>query len=149
MSDDATTTEVAKEETAAVTKEELPEDMEKFISWVENLTLLEASKLKDALEDRLGVTAAMPMAMAPAAAGADGGGDDAPEKSEFDVILTGIGEKKIAVIKEVRSITGLGLKESKGLVDEAPKAIKEGVSKDEAEEIKAKIEAAGGTVELK
>lgn len=126
------------------------EEMEKFISFVENLTVLELSQLVKALEDRLGVSAAAPMAVAAAVPGAAGG--EAPaeeEQTEFDVILTAAGEKKIAVIKVVRAITGLGLKDAKDLVTEAPKPIKEGVSKEEAEKIKADIEEAGGSVELK
>ena len=122
--------------------------METFISFVENLTVLELSQLVKALEDRLGVSAAAPMAMMAAAPGSG----DAPaeeEQTEFDVVLTSCGEKKIAVIKVVRVITGLGLKEAKDLVTEAPKAVKEGVSKEEAEKIKADLEDAGGTAELK
>jgi len=132
------------------TKVEVSEEMDKFISYVENLTVLELSKMVKALEDRLGVTAAAPMAVA-AAAPAAGGGDAqaADEKTEFDVVLVSFGENKIAVIKEVRTITGLGLKDAKDLVESAPKPIKEGVSKDEAEELKGKLEAAGATVELK
>ena len=125
------------------------DEMETFISFVENLTVLELSQLVKALEDRLGVSAAAPMAVA---AAAPGGAADAPaeeEKTEFDVILTAAGEKKIAVIKVVRAITGLGLKEAKDLVTEAPKAVKEGITKEEAEKIKADLEEAGGTVELK
>jgi len=122
--------------------------MAEFIDWIEGISVLELSQLVKALEDRLGVTAAAPMAAAAAAAPADGGGA-AEEKTEFDVILTEMGAKKIGVIKEVRAITGLGLKDSKDLVEAAPKAVKEGVSKDEAEEIKGKLEAAGATVEVK
>jgi len=128
----------------------LSEEMEACVSYIENLTLIEASKLVKALEDRLGVSAAAPMGgMMMAAAPGDGGGEEAEEQTEFDVILTSMGEKKIPIIKEVRAITGLGLKDAKDLVESAPKPIKEGVSKEEAEEIKAKVEAAGGTVELK
>jgi large subunit ribosomal protein L7/L12 len=130
------------------TKVAVSEEMEKFISYIENLSVLEVSNLVKALEERLGVSAAAPMAVAamPAA-----GGEAAPaeEKTEFDVILTSAGEKKIGVIKEVRAITGLGLKEAKTLVDEAPKPVKEGIAKDEAEKIKAQLEAAGAAVELK
>ena len=129
--------------------EEVSKEMDKFISYVENLTVLEVSKLVKALEDRLGVTAAAPVAVAAAAAPADGGGAAAEEKTEFDVILKSFGENKIAVIKEVRTITGLGLKDAKDLVESAPKPIKEGAAKDEANEIKEKLEAAGATVELK
>jgi large subunit ribosomal protein L7/L12 len=122
--------------------------MAEFIDWIEGISVLELSQLVKALEDRLGVTAAAPVAAAVAAAPADGEGA-AAEKTEFDVILTEMGGKKIGVIKEVRAITGLGLKDSKDLVEAAPKAVKEGVSKDEAEEIKGKLEAAGATVEVK
>ncbi len=122
--------------------------MAEFIDWIEGISVLELSQLVKALEDRLGVTAAAPVAAA-AAAPADGGGEAAEEQTEFSVILTGAGQKKIAVIKEVRAITGLGLKDSKELVDGAPKPVKEGVSKDEAEEIKTKLEEAGATVEVK
>ena len=129
---------------------EVSEEMEKFVSYVENMPVLELSKLVKALENRLGVTAAAPVAVAAAGAAAPAdGGEVAEEQTEFDVILTSFGEKKIAVIKEVRTITGLGLKEAKDLVEAVPKPIKEGEAKAEAEEIKAKLEAAGGTVELK
>jgi large subunit ribosomal protein L7/L12 len=130
-------------------KVEVSEEMDKFISYVENLTVLELSKMVKALEDRLGVTAAAPMAIAAAAPAAGGDAQAAEEKTEFDVVLASFGESKIAVIKEVRTITGLGLKDAKDLVESAPKPIKEGVSKDEAEELKGKLEAAGATVELK
>lgn len=122
------------------------EEMEKFISYVENMTVLELSQLVSALEDRLGVTAAAPVAVAAAPAAA---GEAAEEKTEFDVILAAAGSEKIKVIKEVRGITGLGLKEAKEVVDNAPKALKEGISKDEAEEIKKALEAVGATVEVK
>ena len=128
---------------------EIPEEMEKFVSYIENMKVLDLSKLVKVLEDRLGVTAAAPVAVAPAAGATQDAGVPQEEKTEFDVILTGQGEKKIAVIKEVRAITGLGLKEAKELVESVPKPIKEGIPKEEAEEIKGKIEAAGGTVELK
>lgn len=127
--------------------EEVSKEMDKFISYVENLTVLELSKMVKALEDRLGVTAAAPMAMA-AAAPAEAGAE-AEEKTEFDVVLVSFGESKIGVIKEVRTITGLGLKDAKDMVESAPKAIKEGATKDEANEIKEKLEAVGATVELK
>ncbi len=129
------------------TKVEVSEEMEKMISYVENLTVLELSNLVKALEDRLGVSAAAPVAVA--AAGPAVAAEAAEEKTEFDVILTAFGEKKIAVIKEVRTITGLGLKDAKDLVEAAPKAIKEAVAKDEAEKIKAQLEAAGATAEVK
>jgi large subunit ribosomal protein L7/L12 len=140
--------EEAKVEEAKV---EVSEEMDKFISYVENMTVLELSKLVKALEDRLGVTAAAPMAaMAMPMAGAgDAGAAAAEEKTEFDVILTAFGDKKVGVIKEVRAITGLGLKDAKDLVEAAPKAIKEGVAKEEAEKIKEQLVGAGATVELK
>jgi len=122
---------------------------EQIMEAIENMTVLELSELVKALEEKFGVTAAAPMAMmaAPVA-----GGDAAPaaaEKTEFDVILASAGDKKIGVIKVVRELTGLGLKEAKDLVDNAPKAVKEAVSKEEAEEIKAKLEEAGASVEVK
>jgi large subunit ribosomal protein L7/L12 len=138
------TEETKVEETAAPVVEG---KMAEFIDWIEGISVLELSQLVKALEDRLGVTAAAPMAVA-AAAPVEGAGA-AEEQTEFDVILTEMGGKKIAVIKEVRALTGLGLKDSKDLVEAAPKAVKEGVSKDEAEEIKGKLEAAGATVEVK
>lgn len=120
-------------------------DIAKLVEELSKLTVLEAAELATALEESWGVSAAAAVAVAgPAAAG-----EAVEEKTEFDVILTGDGGKKIPVIKEVRAITGLGLTEAKGLVEGTPKAVKEGVSKAEAEEIKAKIEAVGGTVELK
>ncbi|MEW4468853.1 50S ribosomal protein L7/L12 [Parasphingorhabdus sp. JC815] len=122
-------------------------DIAKLVEELSKLTVMEAAELSKALEEEWGVSAAAAVAVAgPAAAG---GGEAAEEQSEFDVILTGDGGKKIQVIKEVRAITQLGLTDAKALVEGAPKALKEGVSKDEAEEIKTKIEAAGGTVELK
>ena len=138
--------EAQVEETAAPVVEG---KMAEFIDWIEGISVLELSQLVKALEDRLGVTAAAPVAVAAAGAPAEGGGAAAEEKTEFDVILTDAGGKKIAVIKEVRGITGLGLKDSKDLVEAAPKAVKEGVSKEEAEEIKGKLEEAGATVEVK
>ena len=130
------------------TKEvEVTEEMDKFISYIENMTVLDLSKLVSALEDRLGVSAAAPVMMGgPVAVD---GPVEADEQTEFDVVLISPGEKKIAVIKEVRALTGLGLKEAKAVVDAAPKAVKEGVSKEEAEEVKAKLEEAGAAVELK
>ncbi len=116
---------------------------------VASMTVLELSELVSAIEEKFGVTAAAPVAVA-AAGGGDAGGDaGGAEQTEFDAILTGMGDKKIAVIKEVRAITSLGLKEAKALVESAPTPIKEGVTKDEAAEIIAKIEAAGGTAEMK
>ena len=123
-------------------------DIAKLVDQLSELTVLEAADPAKALEEKWGVSAAAAVAAAPAA----GGGAAAPaaeEKTEFDVILTGDGGKKINVIKEVRVITGLGLGEAKALVEGAPKALKEGVNKDEAEKIKKQIEEAGGTVELK
>ena len=125
-------------------------DLEKLADELSNLTVMEAADLSKLLEEKWGVTAAAPVAVAaaPGAAIGDAGGD-AEEKDEFDIILASVGEKKINVIKEVRTITGLGLKEAKELVEGAPKPVKEGAKKDEAEEIKKKLEEAGATVELK
>ena len=123
-------------------------DIAKLVEELSKLTVLEAADLAKALEEAWGVSAAAAVAVAAPAAGGDAGAA-AEEKTEFDVILTGDGGNKIAVIKEVRAITSLGLTEAKALVEAAPKAIKEGVSKAEAEDIKAKITAAGGTVEVK
>jgi len=123
-------------------------DLAKIVEDLSSLTVLEAAELSKMLEEKWGVSAAAPVAVAAAA----GGGDAAPaaeEKTEFDVILASAGDKKINVIKEVRAITGLGLKEAKDLVEGAPKPVKEGASKDEAEELKKKLEEAGATVELK
>jgi len=122
--------------------------MAEFVEWIKGITVLELSELVKVLEDELGVSAAAPMAVA-AAPAAGGETEAAEEQTEFDVILTDVGAKKIAVIKEVRAITGLGLKDSKDLVEGAPKPVKEGVKKDEAEELKAKLEEAGATVEIK
>lgn len=125
------------------------ENVQKLVDAVKELTVLELSELVSELEEEFGVTASAPVAMAAApAAGADAGAA-AEEKSDFDVVLESAGAEKIKVIKEVRDITGLGLKEAKALVDEAPKALKEGVPAEEAEAIKAKLEAVGATVELK
>ncbi len=121
-------------------------DLEKIVDDLSSLTVLEAAELSKLLEDKWGVSAASPVAVAAVAAA---GAEEVEEKTAFDVILADFGEKKINVIKEVRAITGLGLKEAKDLVEGAPKAIKEGVPKDEAEEIKKKVEAAGATVEIK
>ena len=128
-------------------KVEVSKEMDQFISYVENLTVLELSKLVKALETRLGVTAAAPVAAAAAVSAAPVAA--AEEKTEFTVILVNFGADKIKVIKEVRTITGLGLKEAKDLVEGAPKAVKEGVTKDEAAKIKAQLEGAGAKVELK
>ena len=119
----------------------------KLIEDVKSLTVLELSELVKALEEEFGVSAAAPVAVA--AAPAPGGAAVAEEKTEFDVVLSAVGGNKIAVIKVVREITGLGLKEAKELVDGAPKPVKEGVSKDDAEAIKAKLTEAGATVEVK
>ena len=121
---------------------------EDVVRFIENMTVLELSEFVKELEDRFGVSAAAPMAMA-AAAVAPEQAAAAEEKTEFDAILTNYGEQKIQVIKVVRAITGLGLKEAKDLVDGVPKPVKEGVSKDEAAEIRKKIEEVGGTVEIK
>ncbi|MCI5045962.1 MAG: 50S ribosomal protein L7/L12 [Aquisalinus sp.] len=124
-------------------------DIKKLAEEIVNLTLLEANELKELLKDEYGIEpAAGAVAVAAGPAGGDGGGA-AEEKDEFDVILTAAGDKKINVIKEVRAITGLGLKEAKELVEGAPKPVKEGASKDEAEELKKKLEEAGASVELK
>ena len=124
-------------------------DIEKIAEDLSNLTVLEAAELATLLEEKWGVSAAAaPMAMAMPAGGGDAGGA-AEEKTEFDVVLAAAGASKINVIKEVRTITGLGLKEAKDLVEGAPTPVKEGVSKDEAEQIKAKLEEAGATVEVK
>src|SRR3954464_14464816 len=122
-------------------------DIAKLVEDLSQLTVMEAAELAKALEEAWGVSAAAAGAVAPAGGGT--AAEPVEEKTEFDVILTGDGGKKIQVIKEVRAITQLGLTEAKTLVESAPKAIKEGVNKAEAEEIKAKIEAAGGTVEIK
>jgi len=120
---------------------------EEVIGFIENMTVLELSELVKELEEKFGVSAAAPVAAA-SAAGPEAAAP-AEEKTDFDVILTGFGDQKIQVIKVARAVTGLGLKEAKDLVEGAPKAVKEGVSKDEAEEIKAKLEAEGGSVEIK
>jgi large subunit ribosomal protein L7/L12 len=125
----------------AVTKQDV-------IDFIANMTVLELSELIKELEDKFGVSAAAPVAIAAAAGPADAGAA-AEEKTEFDVILTSAGSEKIKVIKEVRAITSLGLKEAKELVEGAPSPVKEGVSKDEAAAIKAQIEGAGGSVEIK
>ncbi|MDG2336083.1 MAG: 50S ribosomal protein L7/L12 [Myxococcota bacterium] len=123
-------------------------DLNEIAETLSGLTVMEAAELATLLEEKWGVSAAAPVAMAagPAAAGGEAA---AAEKTEFDVVLVSFGDKKIQVIKEVRAITGLGLKEAKALVEEAPKALKEGVDKDEAETIKKKIEEAGGQADIK
>lgn len=124
--------------------------VEQIVDQISNMTALELSELKKALEEKFDVTAAAPMgAMPMMMAGGDAGAAAAEEKTEFDVILASAGGNKLQVIKVVKDITGLGLKEAKELVDGAPKPIKEGAAKEEAEEIKSKVEEAGGTVELK
>jgi len=124
----------------AVTKDEMLEA-------IANMSVMEVVELVEAMEDKFGVTAAVAVAAAPAAAGGDAGA--AAEQTEFDVILTAVGDKKVNVIKAVRAITGLGLKEAKGVVDGAPAPVKEGVDKAEAEDIKKQLEEAGASVELK
>jgi large subunit ribosomal protein L7/L12 len=121
-------------------------DLEKFANELSSLSVMEAAELSKLLEEKWGVSAAAPVAVAGAPATAVA---EAEEKDEFEVVLAATGDKKINVIKEVRTITGLGLKEAKDLVEGAPKSVKEGVKKDEAEEIKKKLEEAGATVELK
>ncbi|MGC2409163.1 MAG: 50S ribosomal protein L7/L12 [Methyloceanibacter sp.] len=122
-------------------------DLQKIVDQLSGLTVLEAAELAKMLEEKWGVSAAAPVAMMAAAAG--GEAPAVEEKTEFNVVLTSAGAQKINVIKEVRAITSLGLKEAKDLVESAPKAVKEGVSKDEAEKFKKQLEAAGATVELK
>ena len=123
-------------------------DLNEIVDTLSGLTVMEAAELATLLEDKWGVSAAAPVAVAAAAGG--GAGEAAEEvKDEFDVVLTSFGDKKIQVIKEIRAITGLGLKEAKELVEGVPKAVKEAVSKDEAAEIQKKIEAAGGQVDVK
>lgn len=119
------------------------------IDFIAGMTVLELSEMVKELEEKFGVSAAAPVAMMAAGPAGDAGGAAAEEKTEFDVILTTPGDKKIAVIKEVRAITGLGLKEAKEMVDSAPKPVKEGIAKEEAEKIKAQLEEAGAQVELK
>jgi len=128
----------------------MSDSIEQVVEIVEKMSLLEVAELVKALEDKFGVSAAAPVAVAAVGAAAGDGGDGGgEEKTEFDVILTAAGDQKIKVIKEVRAITSLGLKEAKALVEGAPTPIKEGVTKEEANEIKEKIEAVGGSVEIK
>jgi large subunit ribosomal protein L7/L12 len=129
---------------ADITKEDV-------IQFIANMTVLELSEMIKELEDKFGVSAAAPVAFAamPAGGGDAGGAAAAEEKTEFDVILMAAGEKKIQVIKEVRAITGLGLKEAKALVEEAPKPVKEGISKEDAQKLKEQLESAGATVDIK
>lgn len=124
-------------------------DLAKLVDDLSALTVIEAAELSKMLEEKWGVSAAAPVAVAAAGAGAAPAAAPAAEKTEFDVILASAGEKKINVIKEVRAITGLGLKEAKDLVEGAPKPVKEGVGKDEAAKLKKQLEEAGATVELK
>jgi large subunit ribosomal protein L7/L12 len=119
------------------------------IEFISGMSVLELSELIKEMEEKFGVSAAAPVAMMGAAPAADGAGAAAEEKTEFDVVLTSHGDKKIQVIKEVRAITGLGLKDAKELVESLPKAVKEGMPKDEAEKIKAQLEEAGAQVEVK
>ncbi len=126
---------------ADITKEDV-------IEFIANMSVLDLSELVKEMEEKFGVSAAAPVAMM-AAGPADGGAGAEEEQTEFDVILTAIGDKKIAVIKEVRAITGLGLKDAKALVDEAPKPVKEGIAKEDAEKIKEQLEEVGAQVELK
>jgi large subunit ribosomal protein L7/L12 len=120
---------------------------EQVVTFIENMTVLEMADFVKELEEKFGVSAAAPVAVAAAGAGPAAAAEE--EQTEFDVVLTAIGDKKIQVIKEVRAITGLGLKEAKAVVDEAPKPVKEKVSKEEAEEIKGKLEGVGATAEIK
>ena len=124
-------------------------DLDKIVDELSKLTVLEAADLSKRLEGKWGVTAAAPMAMAMPGGGGGAAAEAPAEKTEFNVILAAAGEKKINVIKEARAITGLGLKEAKDLVEAAPKAVKEGVNKDEAAKIKKQLEEAGATVEVK
>jgi len=130
----------------------MSDKLEALVKALDELTLLEAAQLSKLLQEKWGVSAAAPMAMAMPVAGAvaaEAAPAEVEEKTEFDIILLAAGDKKIQVIKEVRAITGLGLKDAKALVDEAPKPVKEGVAKEEAEKIKAQLEEAGAQVELK
>jgi len=127
---------------ADITKEDV-------IEFIANMSVLELSELVKEMEEKFGVSAAAPVAMMAAAPAGEAGGAEAEEKTEYDVILTAFGDKKIQVIKEVRAITGLGLKDAKVLVDNAPKPVKEGIAKEDAEKIKTQLEEAGAQVELK
>jgi large subunit ribosomal protein L7/L12 len=138
------------QEQANASEVKLEGKMKEFVEWVETISVLELSHLVKALEKRFGVTAAAPMmAMPGMAAGGAAGGGAQEVKTEFSVVLTSAGANKIQVIKEIRTITGLGLKESKDLVEGAPKTVKEGLSKDDAAKMKEKLEAAGGKAEIK
>lgn len=144
---EAVTTEAAAAPQGAEVK--VSGKMEEFVNWVETISVLELSQLVKALEKRLGVSAAAPMAAMPMAAGAAAGGKAAEAQTEFTVVLASAGANKIQVIKEIRAITGLGLKESKDLVEGAPKTVKEGVSKEDAAKLKEQLEKAGAKVEIK
>ena len=122
---------------------------EEILDAIAEMSVMDIVALVEAMEEKFGVSAAAAVAVAAPATGGDAGGEAAAEQTEFDVILASVGDKKVNVIKAVRAITGLGLKEAKGLVDGAPSPIKEGVSKEDAEDIKSQIEEAGGSVELK
>ena len=122
---------------------------EEILDAIAEMSVMDVVELVSAMEEKFGVSAAAAVAVAAPAGGADGGGDAAAEKTEFDVVLTSVGDKKVNVIKAVRALTGLGLKEAKGLVDGAPSPIKEGVSKEDAEAAQKELEEAGATVELK
>ena len=124
-------------------------DVQKIADELSGLTVMEAAELSTLLEEKWGVSAAAPVAAVAVSAAGDAAGEVAAEKDSFDIILAAVGDKKINVIKEVRTITGLGLKEAKDLVEGAPGPVKEGATKDEADEIKAKLEEAGATIELK
>ena len=137
---------MAEEETTTV---ELSENAAKILEMISELKLLEAADLVKAIEDKFGVSAAAPVAAMGAMPGAGGAAAVEEEQTEFDVVLAAAGDKKIQVIKEVRAITGLGLKEAKELVEGAPKPVKEGVEKDEAEKLKEQLEGVGATVEIK
>jgi len=140
---------MSEEKVEAQEEVKLEGKMAEFVDWVETISVLELSQLVKALENRLGVTAAAPAAAAVAApAGGDEGGGEVAQ-TEFEVVLTAAGGQKIQVIKELRTLTGLGLKEAKGLVDSAPTSVKEGLSKEDAESIKEKLEGVGASVELK
>lgn len=139
--------EQATVEEAGQAEPKLEGKMAEFVDWIEGISVLELSQLVKALEKRLGVSAAAPVAVAAAPAGGEAA--KAEEQTEFSVVLKAAGSQKIQVIKELRSLTSLGLKEAKDLVDAAPKAVKEGVAKEEAEAIKAKLEAVGAEVEIK
>jgi len=122
---------------------------EQVVEFIENMSVIELADFVKELEDKFGVSAAAPMAMAPGAAAGGEAGEEAAEQTEFDVVLSSAGDKKVQVIKVVREITGLGLKEAKALVDGAPKPVKEGVTKEEAEELKGKLEEVGAGIEIK